>query len=259
MSSDLFLLDIPEFSPKYDSAKVYSYNRKGKENLKEVLTNASGGYCMYCYTKFLIDRKNFGQLEHSIEKFNSKSLINCISNISITCAKCNTSFKKKGEKERQVNKTKVVEFEKNIKCTVKCLKPCKAYLQIRESYYSHDEAKIILQPVGITNKITGNKYLLQYDLLNQKFIVNRRFDYSDEEELFINKHIDRFNLNDSEYRTREIIYLLEDILEYRKLPKKGRYSNLIVDLFIDKFSEFPIEKVLKICEVIYLQCDMKLK
>lgn len=259
MSSDIFLLDIPKFSPKYNNEKTYSYEGKGKENLKKVLTNASNGYCMYCYSKFLVDRKNFGQLEHSIEKFNSKVFVNCISNISITCQTCNNSLKKKGEKERKLSKKDIVNFEKNVKCTVDCIKPCKEYLEVRENYCEHEEAKIILQPVGITNKVTENEYLLQYDLLNQKFIASNNLNYTDDEKLFIEKHINRFNLNDPEYRSREIIYLLEDVLEYKKIPKKGRYSNLIVDLFIEKFNKFTMEKVLKICEIIYLQCDMKLK
>lgn len=80
---------MPNFIPKYKNNETYSYKGKGGENLRRVLIEASKGYCMYCYTKILVDRKNFGQLEHSIEKFNCDKLINCPVNISITCSKCN--------------------------------------------------------------------------------------------------------------------------------------------------------------------------
>ena len=259
MKSDLFLINIPKFNPEYEEGKLYSYDGKGKENLKNVLTKASQGYCMYCYTKILVDRKNFGQLEHSIEKFNSKKFRNCVSNISITCSKCNGSFKKRGEKIRKLESEDLLIFENSVNCSINCVKACSNYLEIKGLYSSLEEAQIILQPFGIKGKETNNTYLLQYDILNQKFIVNKSINYINDERVFIEKHINRFNLNDSEYRTKELLYFIEDILEYKTMPKKRRYNNLIVDLFIDQFNSFPIEKILSICEIISIQCNMRLK
>lgn len=85
---------MPNFEPEYKNDTLYGYKGKGGENLKALLTETSKGYCMYCYTRILVDRKNFGNLEHSIEKINCTKLVNCSANISITCSKCNLSFKK---------------------------------------------------------------------------------------------------------------------------------------------------------------------
>ena len=72
----------------------------------------------------------------------------------------------------------------------------------------------------LKNKVTGKYYLIQYDLLNQKFIPSTKYDYNDKEKKFIESHINRFNLNDSKYRTREFSKFLEDVIEYKAIPKK---------------------------------------
>lgn len=259
MTSDIFLLDMPNFIPEYKKDTIYSYEGKGKDNLKEVLTEASNGYCMYCYTKILVDRKNFGVLEHSIEKFNCDKLKNCPSNISIACSKCNGSFKKKGEKIRALTVEEVKDFEMFSECGVTCIESCSKYNDIRRSYTAKEGGQIILQPFGIKNKVTGRYYLIQYDLLNQKFIPSDRYDYSNEEKKFIESHINRFNLNDCKYRTREFSKFLEDVIEYKAIPKKNRYCNLVVDLFIEKIKEFSKEKSIKLCELIYTQILIKNK
>lgn len=41
---------------------------------------------MYCYSRVLVDRKMFGNLEHAIEKKNSDKLIECIPNIGLHVA-----------------------------------------------------------------------------------------------------------------------------------------------------------------------------
>ena len=119
--------------------------------------------------------------------------------------------------------------------------------------------EIILQPFGIENKITGNKYLIQYDLLNQKFIPSNIYTYSNEEKKFIEKHINRFNLNDPKYRTKEFSKFLEDVTEYKAIPKKNRYCNLVVDLFLEKMKGFSEEKSIELCEFIYTQIFFKSK
>lgn len=260
MSDDIFLLDLPNFNPVYIKDTFYSYEKqKGKENLKDTLIHASKGYCMYCYTKILVDRKNFGQLEHSIEKTNSDRLINCISNIAISCSKCNLSFKKKGQAKRNLEQEEVLKFETSLECRESCIEACSKYNELKGTYLNKETAQIILQPFGIKNQETGNHYLIQYDLINQKFIPSTKCNYNEEEKGFIKKHIKRFNLNDSKYRTKEISMLCEDVMEYKNIPKVKRYSNLIADLFIENLKQMDKEQYIKICELIYTQILMKNK
>lgn len=259
MSNDIFLIDMPIFNPEYDENTIYSYSGKGKENLKDVLIESSKGYCMYCYTKILVDRKNFGQLEHSIEKFNCDKLRNCPSNISITCSKCNGSFKKSGEKERALTFDELKEFEIYSNCKTSCIEMCDKYNKIREQYMNKKGGEIILQPFGIGNKDTGRKYFIQYDILNQKFIPSKEYEYNDEENKFIESHINRFNLNDVKYRTKEFLNFIEDVIEYKAIPKKNRYCNLVVELFVEKINKLTKEKSLKICNLIYTQLLIKYK
>ncbi len=259
MSDNIFILDMPNFFPNYEKGIYYSYEGKGGENLKELLTKTSKGYCMYCYSRILVDRKNYGELEHSVEKFNSNKLINCISNIAIACLKCNRSFKKKGEKKRRISKKERYDFEQSIKCDSKCIQACEKYLELRDKIQQNDEGKIILQPYGTKNVKTDRQYLIQYDILNQKFIPSLDFDYDKYEKEFIEQHINRFNLNDSVYRTRELFYFCQDVLEYNAIPKGGKYSNLIVDLFIDKLHKFSLEESIKICTIVYNQIIVRNK
>ena len=89
MNYNMFM-ELPIFHPEYKKWIKYGYkNTKEKLNLNKVLLKSSHGYCMYCYSRVLVDEKNFGNLEHAIEKANSKNLIECIPNIGMTCPKCN--------------------------------------------------------------------------------------------------------------------------------------------------------------------------
>ena len=91
---DIFLIEIPIFKPKYKRWKKYGYkNSTEKENLKNVLEECSNGYCMYCYTRIRVDGKFYANLEHAIEKNNSKKLVECIPNIGLACSVCNQSLK----------------------------------------------------------------------------------------------------------------------------------------------------------------------
>ncbi|MCB2297303.1 hypothetical protein [Clostridium tagluense] len=251
---------MPNFNPIYKGNTCYSYkNDNEKKNLKNVLTETSKGYCMYCYTKILVDGKNFGQLEHSIEKINSEELINCISNIAIACPKCNLSFKKKGQEKRNLSNEEIRIFEEDLECTNSCIEKCSKYDELRIIYSKKKSAQIILQPFGFKNNNTGNDYLIQYDLLNQRFIPSNKYPYTKQEKVFIVEHIKRFNLNDFKYRTKEISNFCEDVIEYRNIPKIQRYFNFIVDLFIEKLHGMSKEESIKICELIYTQILMKNK
>lgn len=256
---DLFLIDIPVFEPEYDLNTNYTYsNDKGKENLKDILLKTSDDYCMYCYSKVLVDNKLSAHLEHSIEKNNSDKLKDCNVNISLACMKCNLSFKKRGENKRQLSEVEIKNFENNCNCISTCERPCKEYEKLKEVYLQKETSQILLQPFGVTNKITGNKYKLQYNLLQQEFIVSENYNYTDYEKDFINKHIARFNLNDSQYRTREVIKVCEDVNDYKQIPKKKRYNNLVADLFIDRLNSMDIEKAIKLCEQIIIYSSIKL-
>lgn len=90
---------------------------------------ASGGYCMYCYSRVKVDKKLYGNLEHAIEKSNSDRLIECIPNIGMACPICNMSFKRIGEQKRKITDFAIQNFEDNSKCTAErrkqCTVPCK--------------------------------------------------------------------------------------------------------------------------------------
>lgn len=253
MSSNILLLDIPNFEPKYKSDTLYGYTGKGGENLKKLLTETSKGYCMYCYSRILVDRKNFGSLEHSIEKINCNKLVNCSVNISIACSKCNLSFKKQGEKHRKLSEEEIKEFERLAECSADCINKCSKYDDLRKSYAKKLGGEIILQPFGVKGKDGKKDLSIQYDVLNQKFIPSTIYQYDKEERQFIERHINRFNLNDSKYRTKEFVAFIEDVIEYKFIPKKNRYCNLVVELFIEKLEKMPFEKALKLCEIVYGQ------
>lgn len=260
LSEKLLLLDIPIFEPKYDENKNYIYsNEKGKLNLKELLLKTSDDYCMYCYSKILVDNKLSAHLEHSIEKKNSDKLKDCNINISITCMKCNLSFKRIGEDKRKLESHEIKIFEESCSCRGTCTKECDSYKDVKEVYLGKESAQIILQPFGVKNKITKNKYKIQYNLMEQEFVVSEDYDYTEQEREFINKHIIRFNLNDSEYRTKEVIKVCEDVLDFEKIPRKKRYNNLVADLFIDRLNSLGVEKAIKLCETIKVYSDFKHK
>ena len=96
-------------------------------------------------------------------------------------------------------------------------------------------------------------------MLEQEFIASEQFQYSDKEIEFINKHIERFNLNDSQYRTREIIKVCEDVTYFKQIPRKKRYDNLVADLFIDKLNSISLNDAIKLCERIIVYSELKCK
>ena len=73
-----------------------------------------------------------------------------------------------------------------------------------------EKRKIILQPKGVTSG--KHIYKIQYNLLKLTFEPSITVPYTDEEKEFINEHISKFNLNDSRYRTRELLKFCEDMI-----------------------------------------------
>lgn len=256
--SSVTIIDIPSFTPQYESNKSYGYKGRNGERLLELLYKTTKGYCMYCYCKINIDAKKFGQLEHAIEKdFCEEKLSECVPNIGLACPKCNQSFKNSGlAKKDKNNKIKgifthkqIENFEK-IVCSnsVKCTKECMAYKIIKRVYLQ--KRKIILQPMGVTVK--GHSYKIQYNLLTLTFEPSNTVAYTDAEKVFIQEHISKFNLNDSIYRTREILKFCEDIINGDRYLRKGKYNNYIVDLFVDKLENLDEEARIKLCSTIYM-------
>lgn len=261
---DFFILELPNYEVIFEENQNYKYSDKGKENLKKALLSASRGYCMYCYTRVEIDRKNYGQLEHSVEQDVAPILSDCHHNISIACPTCNLSLKKKEQNKRKI------EITEELNCNFSCGNtPCDTYYKIANKYISNlternDIKKIILRPRGVIQASSLEEkiyYKVAYNLLSSKFIPYGDKRYLPESKKYIEEHIEKFCLNDEKYRTKEIEKVIEDILFLENLPNKKRYNNLIAELFIEKLekikSEFGMKKVKKICLLLEQQRIMK--
>lgn len=247
--SSLTILEIPSFVPNYDKNMGYGYRGLNGDNLLDLLYSTTGGYCMYCYSRIDIDSKRFGHLEHSIEKRHSNiRLLDCVPNIGLACPKCNLSFKKVGDKGQVFTKKQIESYEQ-VACTQeKCTKECSAYKKLKRTYLK--KRKIILQPAGVT---TGqHTYKIQYNLLKLLFEPSIAVPYTDEEKEFINQHISKFNLNDSKYRTRELLEFCQDMINGDTYLRKGKYNNYIVDLFMDKLKNLDAQARVKLCGSVYM-------
>ncbi len=255
---DYLLLELPDFKPDYKKRAKYGYqNLKEKEKLQNVLKECSRGYCMYCYSRIFVDGKMYGQLEHAIEKNNAPELIECIPNIGLACSKCNSSFKRKGENNRKIEPCMIQKFQTQVKCRngvrKQCRVACKSLLSLQKTYSDRKEARIILQPMGIHGKVTGEKLELQYDVLKAEFEpAFQRHTYDQKEIAFIQEHILRFHLNDPVFKTHQLQDFVRTAIDNGgKLPKY-EYNNLVVELFADKIKDRTQQEILKICEGIYL-------
>lgn len=243
----LTVLQIPSFKPKYENSTQYGYKNKKGENLLNLLYQTTNGYCMYCYCNIEVDAKHFAHLEHSIEKRHCKKLEECVPNIGLACPKCNESFKKVGDKGSIFSKQTVNKFMANNCIKSDCKKECASYKNLKRSYLKKRE--IILQPFGVTSHRRDLR--LQYNLLSLQFEPSELYAYSQQEIDFINAHIARFNLNDSYYRTRELLKFCEDIINGDRNLRTGKYNNMLVDLFIEHMKDVEFNDMRKFCETIY--------
>ncbi|MDO4336937.1 MAG: hypothetical protein Q4C91_02505 [Eubacteriales bacterium] len=253
----LLCLDIPVFKPKYKKWRRYGYtDEKEKENLKEVLIDTTGGYCMYCYSRIRPDGKYVGHLEHAIEKKNSDRLLECIPNIGLACPTCNLSFKRKGEKSRKISTQAVCEFEKKCNCEKnqrkQCTVACKALRQLQKSYSEMADADILLQPMNIKAK-NGAFLRLRYDVLKMEFepLEDNTHKITDEERRFVGAHINRFHLNDPKYRTTQLRDFVGLVIDTNGKIPVYEYNNLVVQLFSKQLEEKGKEERVKICSTIY--------
>ena len=211
-------------------------------------------HCMYCFASLKGDRMDLGEIEHSIEKTLSNFLTECVPNMAIACKNCNQSLKRAGEKKRKEKMMPYMKkFEKALNCKgTGCKSICDAYAGLRKQYGKLN--KLILQPFGMVGEVSGLEYRIQYDVLNAEFIPSKKYNYDASDMDILEHHIRQFKLNDDGYKTEALMEFVEDTIEAEgKYSKyKNRYSNYIVDLFVEKMKGYPAEDVLKICEKIYI-------
>lgn len=251
----VFLIDIPRFVVSYsDKSKDYGYSDSVKrENMLSALKEASSDYCMYCYRQTSNDGDNIGQLEHAIEKSNSKYLVDCMPNLGLACSKCNQSYKRRGEALRKPCDKDIIDFETACECsdgTKKCFDPCDAFIILKQKYASNQASHIILQPVGVELR-KDIPLMIQYNVLSAKFQPATQYNYTRDELEFINDHIRQFNLNDSKRKTRELFNYVKDVVDCQKCLSWERYRNYIVKLFVEELNKYEKENRIKICEKVY--------
>ncbi len=259
MDKDIYVLDMPDFAPAYLEDTEYGYSGKRGDELKKLLLETSSFHCMYCFANLKGDRTDLGEIEHSVEKTLSTYLAECVPNMAVTCKNCNQSLKRVGEKGRKDKmKPYMEQYEKNLDCKgFKCKSVCTAYEKLRKQYCK--ENKLNLQPFGMTGDISGQAYRMQYDIMSAQFVPSRKHKYNEEDIEVLEHHIRQFKLNDAEYKTQALLEFIEDTIEadgkYNR--HKNRYSNYIVDLFVENIKNYSQEMILKICEKIYINYQLR--
>lgn len=130
---------------------------------------------------------------------------------------------------------------------------CKALKTLQREYHENEAAKIILQPMGVKGRHSGEILKVQYDVLKSEFQpASCTHTYSSEDLNFISDHIKRFRLNDSKYRTCKLQEYVKNVVDnYGKLPVY-EYNNLVVEIFAEKLKGKSENEVLKICKMIYV-------
>lgn len=250
MADDLFLLDLPIYKPVYAKEKKYGFYGQEKKNTLALLTDLSHGYCMYCFNRIVINGNHYGQIEHGIERKIAKQLVNCVPNLGLACSKCNQSYKSIGEKQRKLTPNQI---EKLKECTCNagnCKEICDTFSTCRKYYMK--KWKIILQPFGYQNR---NKvlYKIQFNLLTGEYIPNENELYSEEDKSFIEAHIKFFGLNDVARRNKELAIYCKNVIAEQSILDGITVNHLIVELFRKKLAGIPLEKAIRICEIVYNQ------
>lgn len=259
MDDSIYVLDMPDFKPVYLKNIQYGYSGKRGDTLKKLLLKISDSHCMYCFASLKGDRVNFGELEHSIEKSLSGYLLECVPNIAIVCGNCNQSLKRAGEKQRKEKiKPYLKKYEKNLNCkSIDCKSFCKAYKELRKQYCRLN--KLNLQPFGMIGDQSGLEYRMQYDVMSAEFMPSRKYDYDETDIDILEHHIRQFKLNDVDYKTEALMEFIEDTIETdgKFSKRKNKYSNYIVDLFVEKIQGYSSIDVLRICEKIYINYQLR--
>lgn len=249
------IIEIPHFIPKYENNIVYGYDKRGKqrENLKELLLRTSNSYCMYCYRSVYVDKIDFSQIEHAIEKGKENSkLRNCVPNLGLSCPLCNMSLKRRHEKTRLefVKKRKEYDILQKHNCKPShCKKACDDYLNLVNAYHECEYGALILNPGVTVFRDSKKEAVLQYDIFRGEFQPSYKVAYSAEEYRFIENHIAQFDLNDPDRRSDAFYNYSNDVVDGKiNCRIKGHYNNYIVDLFIDKVKNLTDEQVINICK-----------
>ncbi len=253
MDDDFFLINIPNFEPAYKSDTSYGWsNDSYYDNTIDLLCNTTGGYCMYCYNRILINGQNCANIEHGVETSNSpktKRLADCVPNLGLACSKCNGKYKTRGQLKRAPSKKDISFYERGTCKSTSCKRACNKFINLRKKYTN--KGHIILQPFGVTNELTGHEYKIQYDLLKGKYIpCHIEGGYTNDEIVFIQEHIKLFNLNDAKRKNREVAKYCKNVLKYHSILEDIEYNNLVVDLFRNKLLNLEINKVEKICAMV---------
>lgn len=114
-----------------------------------------------------------------------------------------------------------------------------------------------MQPLGVKSTDCGfddrdKQLLLQYDVLNNKYIPSKKETYSVKEKKFIQHHIDLFGLNSEERKSEQMVRFLEDTIERQGNYTQMEYNNQVIELFVDfVLKGKKSDEVLKICEYLY--------
>ncbi len=259
-SGSYSLIMIPEFEPKYDSSTQYGYDDRNKqrENLRNLLVETSNNYCMYCYRRIVIDRIDYSQIEHAIEKGTNKNskLRNCVPNLGLACSKCNTSFKRRNEKFRVLDIQKHKEYDvfNKHKCKPsKCKKACDDYKNLLDVYHNSKYGHICLKPGLTVFPKTKHVARIQYNIFKGQFEPASSIDYTSDEIAFIYDHINQFNLNDPDKRPDEFYNYCRDVINNKvNVRAYNHYNNYIVDLFIESVKALTDAEILKLCKTALL-------
>ncbi|MGD1834857.1 MAG: hypothetical protein ACPKQO_03960 [Nitrososphaeraceae archaeon] len=235
------------FEVCHSERNVLNYSgQKNKDLIKEKLTKVSNGYCMYCGNLLVVNNKNMGHLEHTIEKKQNtieiKYLKHCKYNISIACPVCNTSLKKNMQQ---------ISIDNLGYWTDNCNQPCSTYITNCEVYKKLNN--IILLPGGSRNGADTCYLEIDYNLLRLRYEPKLNHDYSDEDKMIIDNHISKFMMNSEKYMPIDILLVCEFVVKYLDIPDEKYNNNVIADIFINKLRGYDdFDNVLKLCRLILI-------
>ncbi len=254
---DFFTVDIPVFVPIYDRTKKYGWSRYYDE-LWNLLKDTTDGYCMYCYDSVWINGQRRGQIEHGIEKTNSREfLTDCVPNLGLACSNCNEKYKRKGEEKRKLSVKSIKQFEDGICRRFDCKEPCNQFRKLRMEYTRL--GKIIPQPFESRSRENGPVLRMQYDLLKCEYIPSKNSGAYNKEELdIIYHHIELFGLNRPERKNYEVGKYCKNVIDFQSFMQDVEYNNLVVELLRKKLMKLDIKEAVKICKIVYCNAWMQL-
>lgn len=109
------------------------------------------------------------------------------------------------------------------------------------------------KPMGIRGSDSKEMLTLQYNVMKMEFEpAENMHTYSDRELGFMKAHINRFHLNDPEFRSRQLFDFVRNVIDNNGKMPVYEYNNLIVKLFCQKLTGRSQEDILKICKKIFV-------